>query len=126
MQQAARLRAALLVATVIVAATGCAGAPRSTPSAPAPDAAAMTQAAGAPTGIRTCDAYLERYRACHAMIGAYRAEQVEDRYQALRDKLMERVGTPEGRERAQAECRMLSEAMDAALEGRACTADAAD
>ncbi|MBS7458729.1 hypothetical protein [Coralloluteibacterium stylophorae] len=131
MQPSARVRATVLAALALVSLAGCAGTARERASAPAGggdarSAQGVDTGADSATGIGVCDAYLERYRRCHAVIGAYRADQIEGRYQALRDKLLERVATPEGADRAAAECRMLADAMDAALEGRACPANADD
>ncbi|MFC4728203.1 hypothetical protein [Coralloluteibacterium thermophilus] len=116
-----RLRVPLALAALVLIA-GCAQnarppAPETAVEAPATDAATT----GA-TGVAVCDAYLDRYQACHAVIGAYPAGEIGERYRAMRDNLVRRAADPQTRAQAEDQCRMLSAAMDEALDGRPCGA----
>ncbi|MBD8879293.1 hypothetical protein IHE49_02230 [Rhodanobacter sp. 7MK24] len=81
------------------------------PAAPPPVAA---------TGVASCDAYLSSYLACHRAAGIYPTDQLQARYQAMRDTLLQASQSPQARPYLDARCRLLANQMSQNLQGRSC------
>lgn len=106
-----------------IRATAPAAAP--TPSAAAPAAESPGDAPAvadplAPIGVVACDAYLARYRTCHATIAAVDPDMIDERRARLHGNLLARANDPAQRDGLEAMCEGLQETMDEALDGREC------
>lgn len=80
--------------------------------APAPE--------GVLVGVPACDDYLASYRACHTVIGTFKPDVLEKRYDALRDTLVSQSHDPELSPTLEARCNSLIAQRDEALAGRNC------
>lgn len=104
--------------------------PRPT-AAPNRPSAAPSRATAAPkpvepslpssTGIPACDDYLASYVACHRAANIFPPDQVEPRYQTMRDTLLRDSEDPTARPQLQARCTSLSSTLREALHGKSCT-----
>jgi hypothetical protein len=74
------------------------------------------------TGIPACDAYLSTYLACHRAAGIFPPDQLQDRYQAMRDSLLRDSRDPDIRPQLGSRCRSLSDSLRGALHGKSCNA----
>ena len=112
-------RLALLALGSSLILSACAGTPnRGTGTAPAgvhPEAATA-----ASTGIDSCDAYLSSYLACHRSAQIYPSDQLDSRYQAMRDSLQQQAQDPAIRPQLGERCRLLSTQLQTALAGKSC------
>lgn len=88
--------------------------PRPAPGAPASEAQAQF------TGIEVCDEYLATYKACHTVIGAYAADQIDARLATLRTTWQQRAADPAQRDGLAAQCESIAAEMETALDGRDC------
>ncbi|MFK2930897.1 hypothetical protein ISP14_08845 [Dyella agri] len=94
---------------------GCATTRPPRPAAPPPAPAAIT-------GIPACDTYLASYLACHQAAAIFPAGQLQAHYQTMRDSLLDAARDPQTRPYLDARCRLLSDQLNADLQGRACKA----
>jgi hypothetical protein len=94
--------------------------PRSAPAAPVGDVDPQF------TGIEVCDEYLARYKACHTVIAAFPADQIDSRLETLRKTWQERASDPAQRDSLTAQCQSISDEMETALDGRDCDAPESD
>ncbi|MDO1530322.1 hypothetical protein QMK61_15905 [Fulvimonas sp. R45] len=72
------------------------------------------------TGIPACDAYLASYLACHQAAGIFAPDQLQQRYQAMRDSLLRDARDPDTRPQLPNRCAVLAEGMREALDGKSC------
>jgi hypothetical protein len=86
---------------------------RTTPLAPA-------VAPGTLVGVPACDDYLASYRACHSVIGTYRPDVLDKRYDQLRATLVSQSHDPELATTLETRCNSLIAQRDEALAGRDC------
>ncbi|WP_426664662.1 hypothetical protein [Rhodanobacter aciditrophus] len=100
-----------LCAGLLLAA--CATTRPSRPAAP-PVPAAIT-------GVPSCDAYLASYLACHRAAATFPADQLQARYQAMRDSLQQASRDPRTRPYLDARCRLLSGQLHQSLQSRPCS-----
>jgi hypothetical protein len=106
-----------------IRATAPAAAPTPSAAAAAPsgrDAAPAVADPLAPIGVVACDAYLARYRSCHATIGAVQPDMIDERRTRLHGNLLARANDPAQRDGLESMCEGLQETMDEALDGREC------
>jgi hypothetical protein len=80
------------------------------------------EARSARTGIPACDAYLSTYLACHRAAGIFPPDQLQGRYQAMRDSLLRDSRDPDIRPQLGSRCRSLSASLRDALHGKSCNA----
>lgn len=73
------------------------------------------------TGIAACDSYLDSYVACHRAAGTYPENTLQTHYQAMRDTLLQEAGDPGVRPYLANRCLVLTQQLQASLQGRACT-----
>jgi hypothetical protein len=76
-------------------------------------------------GIPACNAYLNRYLACHRAAGIFPADALESHYQTMLSSLQQSAADPKVRPYLPARCIVLRQELNAALQGRSCTAAAA-
>jgi len=69
---------------------------------------AAPPASAAITGVPSCDAYLAGYVAGHRAAGVFPASQLQARYLAMRDSLLQAARDPQVRPYLDARCRLLS------------------
>ena len=86
----------------------------STETAPAPP--------GEIVGVAFCDQYLSTYKACHRAAGIYPADQIDSRYDAMRNSLLRDARDPAKRSTLDNRCRALSKLLTDALHGKSCNA----
>ncbi|MBD8899737.1 hypothetical protein [Rhodanobacter sp. DHG33] len=97
---------------------GCATTPPRRPAPPPAPPALIT-------GVASCDAYLSSYLACHRTAGIFPADQLQARYQAMHDTLLQAAQNPQSRPYLDARCRLLASQMSQSLQGRSCNGPAA-
>lgn len=85
-------------------------------------AKAATQSLPDNTGIQACDDYLASYMACHQAAGIYAPDQIEGRYEAMRNSLLKDSLDPTIRPQLERRCTSLSGQLHQALHGKACAA----
>ncbi|NII73104.1 hypothetical protein FHW84_001673 [Dyella sp. SG562] len=96
-------------------------APASTTRAPASKPkTAPSQALPDQTGIPACDNYLNTYIACHQAAAIYPADQIEGRYEAMRESLLRDSLDPDIRPQLGNRCTSLANQLHQALHGKAC------
>ena len=83
----------------------------------------VAPAPGALVGVPACDDYLASYRACHTVIGTFKPDVLEKRYDALRDTLVSQSRDPELAPTLERRCNSLIAQRDEALAGRDCLPD---
>lgn len=83
----------------------------------------VAPAPGALVGVPACDDYLASYRACHTVIGTFKPDVLEKRYDALRDTLVSQSRDPELAPTLEKRCNSLIAQRDEALAGRDCLPD---
>lgn len=86
----------------------------------APPPPATPQAAD--IGVSACNTYLNRYLACHRAAHIFPADAVEAHYEAMLSSLQQSAADPKVRPYLPARCVGLRQELDAALQGRSCTA----
>lgn len=94
---------------------GCSHAARK--EAPPPPAAPQAVDIGVPA----CNAYLNRYLACHRAAHIFPADALEAHYQSMLSSLQQSAADPKARLYLPARCIGLRQELDAALQGRSCT-----
>lgn len=78
------------------------------------------------TGIAICDDYLASYLACHRAAGIFPPDQLQNRYEAMRESLLRDSQDPQVRPQLANRCNMLASQLRDVLHGRSCnTAPAA-
>jgi hypothetical protein len=134
-----RFRAATMGLFVSLLVTGCADRtvrkplPHSAHHAPAaaraPDDAGK-DGSGRPlpnrTGIAACDDYLASYRACHRAAGIFTPDQIEPRYQEMRQSLLRDAQDPNIRPQLALRCNSLARSLRQALHGKSCSPPTSD
>ena len=96
-------------------------APASTTRAPASKPkTAPSQALPDQTGIPACDNYLNTYIACHQVAGIYQPDQIEGRYEAMRESLLRDSLDPDTRPQLGNRCTSLANQLHQALHGKSC------
>ncbi|SFS01833.1 hypothetical protein SAMN05216570_1566 [Dyella sp. OK004] len=85
-------------------------------------AKAATQALPDNTGVQACDDYLASYMACHQAAGIYAPDQIEGRYEAMRNSLLKDSLDPTIRPQLERRCTSLASQLHQALHGKACAA----
>jgi hypothetical protein len=74
------------------------------------------------TGIPACDAYLNSYVTCHRAAGTYSDASLQTHYQAMMQSLQHDASDPLVRPYLNNRCAGLIQQMNAALNGRSCSA----
>ncbi|MGO4701510.1 hypothetical protein [Dyella sp. 2RAB6] len=72
------------------------------------------------TGIPACDNYLNTYIACHQAAAIYPPDQIEGRYEAMRESLLRDSLDPDIRPQLGNRCTSLANQLHQALHGKAC------
>jgi hypothetical protein len=93
---------------------GCSHAVRKAPAAPPATTAAVD------IGVPTCNAYLNRYLACHRAAHIFPADSLDGHYQAMLSSLRQGANDPSVRPYLSNRCLGLTQQLDAALQGRPC------
>jgi hypothetical protein len=87
-------------------------------------AASGTAAKGGPlpssTGIAACDEYLASYKSCHLAAGVFARDQIEPRYEMMRESLLRQSQDPDMRDQLQNRCTSLASQLKDALHGKSC------
>ncbi|MFC4762766.1 hypothetical protein [Dyella koreensis] len=83
-------------------------------------AKAATQSLPDNTGIQACDDYLASYMACHQAAGIYAPDQIEGRYEAMRESLLKDSLDPTIRPQLERRCTSLAGQLHQALHGKSC------
>jgi hypothetical protein len=99
---------------------GCSHAARQAPPAPTPAAPQTVD-----IGVPSCNAYLNRYLACHRAAHIFSDDTLESHYQTLLSSLQQSASDPLVRPYLANRCQGMSQQLDAVLQGRPCTAPAA-
>ena len=96
-------------------------APATTTRAPASKPkTAPSQALPEQTGIPACDNYLNTYIACHQTAAIYAPDQIEGRYEAMRESLLRDSLDPDIRPQLGNRCTSLANQLHQALHGKSC------
>ena len=77
------------------------------------------------TGIAACDDYLSSYLACHRAAAIYAPDQLQSRYEAMRNSLLRDSRNPDIRPQLAARCNSLASQLRQALHGKSCAANPA-
>ena len=77
---------------------------------------------GEMVGVASCDQYLSTYKACHRAAGIYPPDQIDSRYEAMRNSLLRDARDPSKRPTLDNRCRALSKLLIDALHGKSCNA----
>lgn len=108
-------------------ATTTAPAPTGTGSATTRSSSTTTKprtASGKPlpadTGIQACDDYLASYVACHRVAAIYPPDQIEGRYETMRETLLRDSQDPNQRPELSSRCNSLALSLRQALHGKSC------
>ncbi|MBE1159767.1 hypothetical protein IGX34_05175 [Dyella sp. 7MK23] len=72
-------------------------------------------------GIPACNAYLNRYLACHRAAHIFPADSLQSHYQAMLASLQQSAADPQVHPYLAARCIDMRQQLDAALQGRSCT-----
>ena len=72
------------------------------------------------TGIASCDDYLSSYLACHRAANIYASDQLQSRYEAMRNSLLRDSQNPDIRPQLAARCNSLASQLRQALHGKSC------
>lgn len=73
-------------------------------------------------GVASCDQYLSTYKACHRAAGIFAPDQLEARYELMRDSLRRDARDPVKRAALDQRCSALSRQLQQALHGNSCDA----
>lgn len=77
------------------------------------------------TGIPACDDYLSSYIACHRAANVFPPDQLQQRYEMMRNTLLRDSQNPETRPFEAKRCNALAAALHDALHGKSCDAEPA-
>jgi hypothetical protein len=72
------------------------------------------------TGIAACDEYLASYKSCHLAAGVFARDQIEPRYEMMRESLLRQSQDPDMRDQLQNRCTSLASQLKDALHGKSC------
>lgn len=72
------------------------------------------------TGIAACDEYLASYKSCHLAAGIFARDQIEPRYEMMRESLLRQSLDPDMRDQLQNRCTSLASQLKDALHGKSC------
>jgi len=109
--------------TTTTTSTSRGTAPSSTTRAPSSKPKAEpAEALPDQTGVPACDNYLNTYIACHQAAGIYPADQIEGRYEAMRQSLLRDSLDPDIRPQLGNRCTSLANQLHQALHGKSCAA----
>ncbi|MGA7438581.1 MAG: hypothetical protein WBW32_10710 [Luteibacter sp.] len=72
------------------------------------------------TGIAACDEYLASYKSCHLAAGVFAKDQIEPRYEMMRESLLRQSQDPDMRDQLQNRCTSLASQLKDALHGKTC------
>lgn len=72
------------------------------------------------TGIAACDEYLASYKSCHLAAGIFARDQIEPRYEMMRESLLRQSQDPDMRDQLQNRCTSLANQLKDALHGKSC------
>lgn len=86
----------------------------------APSATGGATALPNSTGIAICDDYLASYLACHRAAGIFSPNQLQNRYEAMRESLLRDSQDPQVRPQLANRCNMLASQLRDVLHGRSC------
>lgn len=93
-------------------------------SAPASKTASGATAKSGPlpssTGIASCDEYLASYKSCHLAAGIFARDQIEPRYEMMRESLLRQSQDPDMRDQLPNRCASLASQLKDALHGKSC------
>jgi len=92
------------------------------PVSATPSVAAPPAPPGEMVGVASCDQYLSTYKACHRAAGIYPPDQIDSRYEAMRNSLLRDAADPAKRPTLDQRCRALSKLLTNALQGKSCDA----
>lgn len=95
-------------------------APASTTRTVAKPKSARAEALPDQTGVPACDNYLATYVACHQVAGIYQPDQIEGRYEAMRESLLRDSLDPDIRPQLGNRCTSLASQLHQALHGKSC------
>ena len=95
-------------------------APATTTRAVSKPKAAAPEALPDQTGVPACDNYLATYIACHQAAGIYPPDQIEGRYEAMREGLLRDSLDPDIRPQLGNRCTSLANQLHQALHGKSC------
>lgn len=95
-------------------------APKS--NAPAAANEELPPAPGGMVGVASCDQYLSTYKACHRAAGIFAPDQIEARYEMMRNSLLRDARDPAKRPALDGRCRALSSQLHESLHGKSCNA----
>lgn len=95
-------------------------APATTSRTAAKPKVARTEALPDQTGVPACDNYLATYVACHQVAGIYQPDQIEGRYEAMRESLLRDSLDPDIRPQLGNRCTSLANQLHQALHGKSC------
>ena len=90
-----------------------------------PNATVIANPSTAPvTGIPACDNYLSSYLVCHRAAGIFSTppNQLQDRYQAMRNSLLQSAQDQQVRPQLAKRCIVLANQLHDALHGKSCDA----
>jgi hypothetical protein len=99
---------------------GCSHATRQAPPVTAPRPSQTVN-----IGVPACNAYLNRYLACHQVLHSFSGDSLQSHYQAMLASLQQSAADPQVRPYLANRCLGMSQQLDDALQGRPCTAPAA-
>jgi hypothetical protein len=72
------------------------------------------------TGIAACDEYLASYKSCHLAAGIFARDQIEPRYEMMRESLLRQSQDPDMRDQLPNRCTSLANQLKDALHGKSC------
>ena len=72
------------------------------------------------TGIAACDEYLASYKSCHLAAGVFARDQIEPRYEMMRESLLRQSQDPDMRDQLPNRCESLASQLKDALHGKSC------
>jgi len=72
------------------------------------------------TGVPSCDNYLATYIACHQAAAIYAPDQIEGRYEEMRNTLLRDSVDPSARPQLDRRCTSLASQLHQALHGKSC------
>jgi hypothetical protein len=95
---------------------GCSHAARKAPPVPTPAVPVAVD-----IGVPACNAYLNRYLACHRAAHIFPDDTLESHYQAMLSSLQQSASDPLVRPYLANRCIGMAQQLDAALQDRPCT-----
>ncbi len=96
--------------------------PQHTPKSATAPSAEMPAPPGEMVGVASCDQYLSTYKACHRAAGIYPPDQIDARYEAMRNSLLRDAHDPAKRMMLDQRCHALAKLLSDSLHGKSCNA----